>query len=145
MSALLGVRHGAAHYRATRIEMGITSIIATVKESVDLVRNAQKIANSLKHAELKSTIAELSNKLADANLELAELKGEIRQLTEENVALRPRFKKEEPKTKWGCYVFENDDHLYCPACYDTGGKKHATTRLSPKRRQCMVCQAVIGS
>jgi hypothetical protein len=44
-----------------------------------------------------------------------------------------------PKVQWGCYVFEGDENLYCPACFDTKGKKHLTTRANSQMRVCSVC------
>jgi Predicted nucleotide-binding protein containing TIR-like domain len=52
---------------------------------------------------------------------------------------------EKPKVKWGCYTFDGDSNLYCPACYDTKGKKHLTTRLNSNRRRCSVCQTELGT
>jgi predicted nucleotide-binding protein len=50
-----------------------------------------------------------------------------------------------PRVKWGCYVFENDDNLYCPACFETKGKKHITTRMNTRQRQCVVCGRILPS
>ena len=126
--------------------LGIASVISSVSESIKLVGKAKEIAERLKYVELKTTIAELANKLADANTQLAELEeDEIRQLERrEHFTSREKAKPARPKMKWGCYMFDGDERLYCPGCYDTKGKKHVTTRVNSNERRCTVCQSVLG-
>ena len=52
---------------------------------------------------------------------------------------------EKPKIKWGCFVFEGDDGIYCPFCYNTDGIKMLTIRLDIKFRQCTNCGRKISS
>lgn len=49
-----------------------------------------------------------------------------------------------PTLKWGCYKFEGEDGLFCPACYEMSGKKIPTTRLNSQFRQCPACQAKLA-
>jgi len=119
--------------------MGISSAISAIKTSIELVGKLREIAKNMEQAELKATIAALANQLADANLKMAELKEEMATIKEENQALKNRAENGKPTVKWGCYIFEGDERLYCPACFDTKGKKHLTTRVNSKKRQCSVC------
>jgi len=52
--------------------------------------------------------------------------------------------EEKPRFKWGCYVFEGDEILYCPACFENRNKKIPTSRLNSKFRQCPSCKARLG-
>ena len=45
-------------------------------------------------------------------------------LQAENQAIKSKENEEKPTVQWGCYKFTGDDRLYCPACYDTKGKRH---------------------
>jgi hypothetical protein len=53
--------------------------------------------------------------------------------------------KVKPRRKWGCYHFDDDDGLFCTACYDTKGQKIQTTRLNPNFRQCPASKATLRS
>ncbi len=81
----------------------------------------------------------------------ADLAAAMTRLNEDNAALKAEndaFKAKEaakPKVKWGCYQFEGDNNFYCPACYDSKGKKHLTTQRSTMVRVCSVCKAELGS
>ena len=65
--------------------------------------------------------------------------------------LKPISKREEinnqeqPKMQWGCFVFEGDENLYCPFCYNNKGLKMQTTRLNSKNRMCTSCGKIIPS
>lgn len=52
-----------------------------------------------------------------------------------NEALAP--KQRSPGIQWGCYQFDDEDKLFCTACYDTKGLKNGALRLrgsgGPKR------------
>ena len=125
--------------------MDIVAALSAVNTSITLVGRLKEITKSMKQAELKSIIADLANELADAKLQMAGLKDEIVALKEENRALKTKGEEERPKVKWGCYLFEGDDSLYCPACYDTRGKRHLTTRVNSRKRKCCVCQTELYS
>lgn len=66
-------------------------------------------------------------------------------LAEEKATENTPSVEEKPTVKWGCYKFEGDEQLYCTACWETKKKKHRTTRLSSKERQCPVCKSKFGS
>ncbi len=119
-------------------------MISGLKESIALVRRLAEIAKNMQHVELKGLIAELANKLADANMQMAGLKNEIAILKEENNALKNKVDGEKPKVRWGCYEFDGDENLYCPACFDTKGKKHLTARAGIMKRRCSVCQTELS-
>jgi len=50
---------------------------------------------------------------------------------------------EQPKVKWGCFVFPPDENLYCPYCYNNKGDKYLTTRVNIKNRKCTSCKSNI--
>jgi len=59
---------------------------------------------------------------------------------------KPNEKKkgfENPKVKWGCFIFPPDEELYCPYCYNKDGEKQLTTRDSIKNRKCTSCKNTI--
>jgi hypothetical protein len=71
-------------------------------------------------------LADLSCELADIKLEVAGLKEKIVTLQEENRILKLTTPDKEEKpigTKLGCYIFENDDGLYCTGCWDSQRRK----------------------
>ena len=125
--------------------MDVATVISAIKESITHVHKLQKITKKLEQAEAKAALAELANHLADAKLKMAELKEQIATLQDQNDALRSRTDGKKPSVKWGCYIFDEDDTLYCPACFDTKGKKHLTTRVDSRRRQCSVCHTTLFS
>ena len=125
--------------------LGISSAIVAVKTAVETVGKLNEISKAMGSVELKSTIAQLANELADAQMALAELKQEMNALREENATLKEKKTAEKPKMVWGCFKFEEDPNLYCPACYTTKGLKAPTTRLNIKLRRCSVCQAELGT
>ena len=124
--------------------MDAGSVFSGIKASIALVRKLTEITKSMKQAKLKGLIAELANNLADTNMHMAALKNEIAELQEENNALKNKADGERPKVRWGCYVFDGDENLYCPACFDTKGKKHLTTRIDTMKRRCSVCQTELS-
>ncbi len=122
-------------------------VISTINNSITIVSRLREISKNVSEAEFRNLLADLSNELADAKLQIASLKEQLAKLSEENAALKATSpeKKEKPSgVQWGCYLFENDQGLYCTACYDSKGKKSLATRLNSKFRQCPVCKALLG-
>lgn len=123
-------------------------IIAAISTSITLTKRLREISKSIEDAEFKNLLADLSSELADLKLEAAALKEQVVTLQEENRLLKqttPPADEKPSGRKWGCYQFEGDDGLYCPACWDSKRKKSSTTRLSTKFRLCSVCQAPLGA
>lgn len=125
--------------------MEIATVIATISGAVSTLGQLREATKTLQNAELKTIIAELADRLADAKLQVAELKDELSTLRTENQELKQKQETGKPTVQWGCYKFLGDEQLYCPACYDTKGKKHLTTRLNSQRRQCTVCKVQLGA
>lgn len=123
--------------------MSLTAAAASVKTAIDTMGKLRELTKTMQNVELKATIAELSNNLADAQTKIAELKKEIILLQEENHSLKKAHTKEPFTKKWGCYIFAGDDELYCPGCYSQG-KKSPTTRVNSRLRRCTVCNAMLG-
>lgn len=103
------------------------------------------------NAVLKERLALAEQKFKDIEAENSTLKEKASALTTENEALKQKLASFEvaavtgkPKVKGGCYVFEGDDNLYCPACFDTKGKKHLCTRTVAKTYRCCVCKIDLG-
>ena len=114
----------------------------------DLLQGVQSVPlNSV----LRERVLLAEQKFKDLESENKELTERVAALTAENASLRQQVeehaqqKAAKPKVKWGCYVFEGDEKLYCPACWDTKGKKHLTTRMLANIRQCSVCKAQLGT
>lgn len=123
-------------------------IISSVSNSIGLVKRLREISKNIEEAEFKNLLADLSNELADIKLEAAGLKEKLVTLQEENRILKSTTPDKEEKpigTKWGCYIFENDDGLYCTGCWDSQRKKIRTNRATSRFRSCPVCKAAIGS
>jgi regulator of replication initiation timing len=125
--------------------MDVTSVMATIKGAVSTVGKLRELTKKMAQVELKSTIAELANQLAEVQLKMADLKQQAFALAEDNRALRAKETAQKPKIKWGCFQFEGEEGLYCPACWDTKAKKHLTTRKSVHERVCSVCRTTLGA
>ena len=97
-------------------------IVASIGQAIDLVTRLREVSKNVAEAEFRNLLADLSNELADAKLEAASLKEKIANLKEENRILKETKQPSEEKpigTKWGCYQFNEDDGLYCTACWDS--------------------------
>lgn len=123
-------------------------IITSVSTSISLTKRLREISKNIENAEFKNLLADLSGELAELKLEAANLKQRIATLEEENDLLKRTSSPAEEKPsgrKWGCYQFDGDDGLYCPACWDSRRKKSSTTRVNTRFRHCPVCNAPIGA
>ena len=123
-------------------------IVTSISTSIALAKRLREISKNIEDAEFKNLLADLSSELADLKFEAASLKEKIVELQEENSLLKrtaQSFDENPAGRKWGCYLFEGDDTLYCPACWDSKRKKSSTTRISPMLRHCPVCNAPIGT
>ena len=125
--------------------MEIATAFTTLTAAVGSARKVFEASRTLANAELKQMIADLSSQMADLSLHMADLKHEIIRLQEENATLKGKAEGAKPTLKWGCYVFEGDETLYCPRCYETQGKKHPTSRIMHNVRKCSICDALLGT
>jgi hypothetical protein len=66
---------------------------STIGSAIELTKKVRQLADTMKNVKLKSTIADLSNSLADAKLQAADLKGEIAARDEEIARLKDALKK----------------------------------------------------
>jgi regulator of replication initiation timing len=123
-------------------------IITSIGTSITLAKRLREISKNIEDAEFKNLLADLSSELSDLKLEAASLKERLATLQEENALLKETAQPVNEKPigrKWGCYQFEGDDGLYCPACWDSKRKKSSTTRVSSQFRLCSVCRAPLGA
>jgi hypothetical protein len=97
-------------------------LAAVMKERVELMKTKYEALEE-ENSALKDRIVELENEISS-----------LKSITQQK-----------PKVKWGCYQFEGEDNLFCPACYDTKKLKHLTTRLSNGTRRCVVCKTTLGA
>jgi hypothetical protein len=104
------------------------------------------------NAVLKERVALAEQKLKEIEQEKKKLEEKVSALEVENANLKQKQlstvaaqSQENPRLEEGCYVFDGDNRLYCPACFDTKGKKHLTTAFIAGRRMCTVCKTVLGS
>lgn len=120
-------------------------ILTSINASIEIVKRLREISKKIEVAEFSNLLADLSNELADSKMEVVTLKEEVINLKNKIRELETKASsKNETKTvKWGCYQFENDDGLYCTACFDTKGEKIRTTRVRGGTRQCPVCKAYL--
>ena len=121
--------------------------ISAIDNALSLVRRLREVGKKIEEAELRNVLADLSIELSEAKTVIATLQLEMLQLRQKNSELEERLsdQREKPSVKWGCYVFDDDPNLYCPACYDTRGRKHLTTRKSTRERVCSVCRTSLHS
>jgi hypothetical protein len=52
--------------------------------------------------------------------------------------------KDKPTLKWGCYKFDGMEGLYCPACYESKGKKIPASRIKGGIYKCPLCSAELS-
>ena len=120
-------------------------ILTSINASIEIVKRLREISKNIEVAEFSNLLADLSNELADSKMEVVTLKEKVINLKEKIRGLeRKEESKNEVKTvKMGCYLFEDDNGLYCTACFDTKGDKIRTTRIRGGYRKCPVCNAVL--
>ena len=123
-------------------------VFSSINTAISLAQRLRDISKSVDELEYKNILADLINELADVKIEAASLKETIAELKKENVKLKSIKTGENEKpvgVRLGCYKFENDDKLYCSACWDIKKQKSMTNRRNIKERSCPVCKAVIGT
>lgn len=123
----------------------VMAAIAKITTAAGSAKKLLDASKTLANADLKQMIAELAMQLADASLEMAELKHEVLRLQQENSEMKTKRETAKPRVVNGCYVFDGDENLYCPACYDTKGKKYLTSGSIADFRMCTVCKAHLRS
>ena len=123
-------------------------ILSSLGNAIGLVKRLREISRNVAEAEFKNVLADLASELADAKLEASVLKSQVAELSEELRLLKataPRPDEKPKGTKWGCYVFEGDEGLYCTGCWDSKRQKSLTNRATSRFRMCPVCRATIGT
>jgi len=127
-------------------------ILSTIQTSIEIVSKLRALSKKIEDAEFKMLLADLSNELADAKLEVANLKSALAEAKEENRKLTESAAikaNEAPVLKEGAYAFENQEGLFCTACYDT---KQLKVRVSPLtgafttfgKWRCPSCKATLS-
>ena len=127
-------------------------ILSTIQTSIEIVTKLRTLSKKIEDAEFKMLLADLSNELADAKLEVANLKSALAEVKEENRKLTESAAikaNETPTLKEGAYAFENQEGLFCTACYDTKQQKVRVTPLTSAFRtfgkwRCPSCKASLG-
>jgi len=125
--------------------MNVSAMFSALSTAAVNAKKLYEASKTLKNAELKQMIADLSLEMSDLTQKAAELKQKIVELEDENRTLKSKKDGVKPTVQWGCYKFPGDNNLYCPGCWDSRGKKSLTTRMSSKNRKCSVCQTVLGT
>ena len=131
----------------------MSEVLSAIQTAIDIVSKLRNLSKKVEDAEIKMLLADLSNELADAKLEMANLKNSLAQETEKSIklsALLSAKNESKPKIKEGVYEFENEDGLFCTACFDARDKK---VRLQNMPRDflfsgkwiCPVCNAGYGT
>ena len=129
------------------VDFGIVSAFGAALNSIKTITDiASTITNAKLKQELNGKIADLQGEILTARQQMLGMQEEYEHLLQENKELKnAAAPREKPKVQWGCYRFDDEDGLFCTACYDTKGKKILTTRVNTRFRQCPVCKAVLGS
>ncbi len=110
----------------------LTDLVSTIKDS--------KI-----RVELNSKIADLQGSLLNARQQLLTMQEQYEAVLKENRELKQlSLPREKPTLKFGCYKFEGEEGLFCPACYDSKGKKFRAARMNSRFYQCTVCKAQLA-
>lgn len=131
----------------------MSEVLSAIQAAIDIVSKLRSLSKKVENAEIKMLLADLSNELADAKLEMANLKNLLAQETEKSTKLSALLSAEntpKPKVKEGVYEFENEEGLFCTACFDAKDKK---VRLQNMPRDflfagkwtCPVCKAAYGT
>jgi len=121
-------------------------VVSSVNGAIALVSKLRDIAKKIDQAEMHNLLADLSNELADAKMAMAELKEQVVTISEENRLLKEiqLGEREKPvQVRYGCYMFEGAEGLFCTACYDTKGQKIRAARIAGHYR-CPVCKAMLS-
>ncbi len=121
-------------------------VVSSVNGAIALVSKLRDIAKKIDQAEMHNLLADLSNELADAKMAMAELKEQVVTISEENRLLKEiqLGEREKPvQVKYGCYMFEGAEGLFCTACYDTKGQKIRVARIAG-HYHCPVCKAMLS-
>jgi hypothetical protein len=127
-------------------------VIASVQNAIEIVGKLRALSKKIEDAEFKMLLADLSSDLADTKIEIAELKTQLAKQLEENIQLRKLLEQRvaaKPTISDGAYRFEDEEGLFCTACYDTKGLKVRVAPLSPSFRafgkwKCPACGAKLG-
>jgi ATP-dependent helicase YprA (DUF1998 family) len=108
-------------------------ILSTIQTSIEIVSKLRTLSKKIEDADFKMLLADLSNELADVKLEVANLKSALADAKEENRKLTESAAikaNDVPILKDGAYAFENQEGLFCTACYDTKQQKVRVTPLT---------------
>lgn len=122
--------------------------LTAINQLTGIYGKLKEINKKVNDIEFKSLLADFQNTIADMKLEIATLKEANANLKEELLEHKTKEKVEngkKPTLKWGCYQFEGEDGLFCPACYVNEGKKMPTNRKNIKIRTCPSCKIEINT
>jgi len=95
-------------------------ILATASAAVTISKQILTLSKTIKNAELQHAIADLTLQLADLKLQLAEL---ITENADLNQQLTAKVSAEDLTFRDGFYYKQNDEHPFCPGCYDSHQKR----------------------
>jgi uncharacterized coiled-coil protein SlyX len=128
-------------------------IVTNLSTAISLAKRLREISKNIEEAEFKNVLAELMSELADAKLDAASLKEKLAALMEENLNLKSHFESAAKSalnppsgTKHGLYYWEDDESLYCTACWDSKSAKSRVTSINRAgiKWLCPVCKAYYG-
>ena len=102
----------------------MADILATAGKAVSLTKDLVTLSKTIENAELQHAIANLTLELADLKLQLAELITENADLKQQ---MNAKADAEELTFRDGLYYRTDDEHPFCPGCYDADRR---TVRLT---------------
>jgi hypothetical protein len=130
----------------------MVDLVTSISASIDIVQKLRILAKTVKEADFKMLLADLTSELGDAKLEAANMKielAEAKMRISELERQSQRAAETEPELHEGAYVFGDRTRHYCTGCFDTRGVKILANELSGPFRvfgkwKCPTCDKSFG-
>jgi len=124
-------------------------IFSSIGPAIAGIKSLTEIASMITDVkirqELNGKIADLQGALISTRQQILDMQEQYEEILRENKLLKEASApRGTPKLLYGCYKFEGEEGLFCPACYDSKGKKFRASRMNANFYQCTVCRAVLA-
>ena len=114
----------------------MTDLIGHISGAITIAKAMRELSDKFDKAIFKDKIADMYLELAEAKTEAARLMVELRELKAEE-----EEHKNNPLRWVGAVYRGNDNHPFCPACYDDRRKRiHLKTIYIDESFICPVCE-----
>ena len=126
----------------------MVDVLASIQSAINIVGRLKALSKKVEDAEFAMLLADLTDELANSKLELAHFKNQLAEALEECQRLKERQNQSsmtKPSAFDGGYRFENEDGLFCTACFDAREQKirlvpHSATFKALGKWKCPVCK-----